>query len=295
MIILCTYTPTWFDWLSVGLTIASIIGAFIIAQLIYNRGVRSKEKEEKKLIDTENILFNNNIVSLKESISSQIQYLSEYEDSKNFRLVLQTGIQINFLNYIDIKNIYKKYGFDNNNSLQVINSLLTHLYSISNFIESLRSELATYIEKYNSFENKFYLYRNLLYTLFYSLCNKRAQNIEEELHGKKIQFSPDDIFMSEYSELLNSTFNNPHIIGANGLKSRKLLVEQFIVPLINISYKYIPQDNDAIEINDIANSVLSAFNDMENLEAKHFNTIASYKNVLVGINEQIDSFSHLRE
>ncbi|MCH4828739.1 hypothetical protein [Flavobacterium columnare] len=287
-------TPNWFDWFSLlsslFISAASIFLAFYIAERIYNREKRDKEKEAIDLQNSEIELFKNSLNELNFAIEKQIVDLQKYIDEKNFKLTFNQNVQVDFLQFIDIKYLYKIIGFENTESIKKLNSLMSSLYTIYDFRESLRDEVRTYLKKYNYHESKFYSYRQLLYTKYYSICNLRADSIIFEEGQKKWKFKDDDKFMPEYTELIIKTFENKSIIDENGLKDRKELNENFVIPLIKIAYKYVPEDYHAIEINDIANDVNSAFIDMESVTDKHFIVIDSYLANLKSINTKIKEY-----
>ncbi|MCG8839035.1 hypothetical protein G1K37_11825 [Tenacibaculum dicentrarchi] len=288
------FTPNWFDWLTLLLTVASILGAYLVSESVFKRGQRNKEKENKELENSENLLLKNNLETIQKPIENQIESLEEYMKSKDFRLSFYSDIQVDFLQFISVKDIYKKYGFENTENTKQINSLMTNLYSLYDFRGSLRSEVRTYIEKYNYHEQKFYKYRGLLYTKYFELCNSRAESIINENGIKKFSFNANDKFMTEYTQLRVTTFNDNEIIDNNGLKNRNLLIERFVKPLIGISAKFIPEDYNAIEISDISNQVLSAFNDMEHITEKHMNAIKGHIDSLKSVNSKIKKFEEIK-
>ncbi|GAA3643516.1 hypothetical protein [Flavivirga jejuensis] len=287
------FEPNWFDWLTLSLIIASILSAYLISESVYKREQKNIKKENQELENSENLLLKNNLLSIQKPIEKQIKSLEEYMQKKDFRLSFYSDIQVNFLQFISVKDIYKKYGFDNTENTKTINSLMTNLYSLYDFRDSLRSEVRTYIKKYNYHEQKFYKYRGLLYTKYFELCNLRAENIINESGIKKFSFNPNDKFMAEYTQLRFKTFNDNEIIDNNGLKNRNLLAERFVKPLIDISAKYIPEDYNAIETNDIANQVLSAFDDMEYVTSKHMNAIKGHIESLESVSSKIKKFEEL--
>ena len=288
------FTPNWFDWLTILLTIASILGAYLVSESVFTRQQRDKEKEDKELENSENLLLKNNLETIQEPIKKQIKSLEEYMEKKDFRLSFYSEIQVDFLQFISVKDIYKKYGFENPETIQTVNSLMTSLYSLYDFRGSLRSEVRTYIEKYNYHEQKFYKYRGLLYTKYFELCNSRTEDIINENGIKKFSINLNDKFMVEYTQLRFSTFNDKEIIDNNGLKNRNLLIEKFVKPLIEIAAKFIPEDYNAIEISDIANQVLSAFDDMEHVTGKHMNAIKGHIESLESVKNKITTFGELK-
>ena len=287
------FTPNWFDWLTLLLTIASIAGAYLVSESVYKREQKNKKRENKELENSENELLKNNLEEIKKSITKQIESLKKYIEKQDFRLSFYSAIQVDFLQFINIKDIYKKYDFDNKENTKVINKLFTSLYSLYDFRGSLRSEVRTYIEKYNYHEQIFYKYRSLLYTKYFELCNLRAENIINEKGIKKFSFNEKDKFMAEFTRLRADTFADKEIIDNNGLKDRKLLIERFVQPLIDIAFKYIPEDYNAIEISEISNQVLTAFNDMKHVTKKHMNAIQGHIDSLENVNEKINEFEKI--
>jgi hypothetical protein len=293
-LIICIFlqstSPNWFDYLSLALTIASILGAYLIAEKVYSREKVDKKIEDISLQYSENELFTHNLNSIKSPISKQIDAINEYLDKQDFIMNYYPEIQVDFLQFISLKDIYRKNGFNNKEKIEEINKLMTHLYSLYDFRESLRSEVRTYLDKYNFHEQKFYNYRLLLYTRYFELCNKRNTSFINENGIKKWTFDANDHFMGEYSKLVLDAFNDNDIMENNALKSREKLIEKFVVPLIEISAKYIPEDYNAIEINDVSNQVVAAFRDMEILTDKHFKTLKSYVKSLESVNMKINRF-----
>ncbi|QYJ67397.1 hypothetical protein [Flavobacterium litorale] len=287
-------SPNWFDWLSLILSIIiniiAIYGGFKIAEHIYRREKTDSERDNNQILEIELKLFKNSLSSLKDACGGQLNEIETYIREKDFKLIFYQNVNVDFLQFIDIKSIYRKYGINDDEKIKKINNLLSNLYTLYDFRESLRSEFRTYIEKYNFHESKFYKYREIMYTKHYTLCNKRAIEISIHEGIKKWTFNENDLFMPEYSNLINDTHRNSNIIDDNGLKDRGLLVQMFVIPLLQITAKYIPEDSDAIEVNGIANQVNAAYIDMENVTEKHFTVIESYKDNLSKIIDTISNF-----
>ena len=51
------FTPNWFDWMTLLLTIASIIGAYLVAESVYKREQSNKKSVNKELENPENELL----------------------------------------------------------------------------------------------------------------------------------------------------------------------------------------------------------------------------------------------
>ena len=290
MLCIETYSPNWFDYVSLLVTVASIFGAYIIAEKVYTREKGDKRVEDISLQYSENELFKNNLNSIKTPISMQINAIQEYLDNQDFNMVFYPEIQVDFLQFISLKDIYRKYGFNNKEKIAEINKLMTNLYSLYDFRTSLRNEVRTYIDKYNNHEQKFFNYKSLLYIRYYELCYERNTGFKNEGGVKKWSFDKDDHFMIEYTPLVFETFDDKEVMENNVLKSREKLIEKFVVPLMQISIKYIPEDKNAIEIYDISNQVIASFEDMGIITGKHFETLKSFKESLETVDKKITKF-----
>lgn len=286
--------PNWFDWLSLGIgsaiSIFSVWGGFWIAKRIYSKEKKDKKEEEKEIQKSEIELFKNSLTQLNLAVSSQISSLEEYIDKHNFSLKFNQGVQVDFLQFVDVKYLYKDIGVKNQYKITQVNKLLSTLYSLNDFRTSLRDELRTYMKKYNFHEDKFYAYRKLLYTKYFELCNLRGGNFSFKEGVKIWQFDKGDKFIQLYTEVRKKTFEDKEIMTEEGLKDREKLNERFVVPLINISKDFIPEDYHAIEISDIANQVNSAFVDMKHVTSTHFNAINSYLEVLKDVRVKINEY-----
>lgn len=95
--------------------------------------------------------------------------------------------------------------------------------------------------------------------------------------------------MVEYSELTLKIFQDEEVMVENNLISRDKLTEKFIKPLSLIAAKYLPEDYNAIEINQISNEEVHAFDDMEYITKKHFKLLEGYKSSLMNVNEKIEA------
>ena len=292
-ITLISSTPNWFDFVSLGVTVLSILGAYYIAESVYHRERSDKKIEDLSLQYSEYELFKNNLTSLQEPIKSQINAINDYLDNQDFKMVFYPEIQVDFLQFISIKEIYKKFGFKEKEKIALINKVMTSLYSLYDFRESLRGEVRTYIQKYNSLEQKFYSYRQLLYTKFFALCNTRSTKINFKGGVKSWEFESNDKFMIEYSNLNLNTFKDTDVMIDNNLISRENLVEKFVEPLSKIAANYIPEDVSAIEIFEISSEVLLAYNDMDYITKKHFEVLEGYKKSLETVLNKMEDFLKL--
>lgn len=278
-------SPNWFDWLSLVsqliITATSIYFAYYLGERIYKRDRKNKFEEEKLNVQAENDLFKNNLIELNKNILVQIGFLNEYLTNRDFKLKLTPALQVNFLQFLNLKSVYNQ----ENGNIDQINNLLSSLYSIEKITNSLSKELNTYISKFNIQENKFYSYRLAYYKKFFEYSNLRAVDMIVENGVKKWKYADQDKFMIEYAKLRNETIGN-----ADGTANRDLLDEKFLLPLIHLANKYIPEDYNAIEIHDIANEAHSAFQNMENLTFIHFKSIESHLKILEDTKNDIEEY-----
>jgi hypothetical protein len=286
--------PNWFEWFSLAISslisILSVWGGFWIAKRIYSKERNDKILEENEIQESEVRLFKNSLSQLNSSLQQQINALENYLSEQDFSLDFYQGVQVDFLQFINIKYLYKDIGVTNQDKLKKVNSLLSSLYTLSDFRISLRDELRTFMKKYGFHEDKFYSYRKVLYTKYFELCNLRSNDFKTQGGIQTWQFSADDRFMIEYSKLRDQIFNDKEVISENGLKDRKLFVERFIIPLVSLSSEFLPGDYNAIEVNDIANDIYSAFNDIEHVTLTHKQAAKSYVDILKGTKEQIEGY-----
>ena len=281
--------PNWFDWFSLISSLlvsgASIFFAFKLAEKVYQKEKSDKVLEDLEIQNSEIQIFKSSLIELNDSIEKQIINLQKYDRNRDFKLFLHVDIKVDFLQFIDIKYLYRRIGFSNTEAIKKINDLMAMLYALYDFRESLTDEFRTYIKKYNYHESKFNQYRQLLYTKYFSICHNRA---EVELSGdgntKKWKFRVHDKFIIRYSELVDKILTDDSIVG---LQDSAKLNNEFVIPLTAIAYQYVPEDLDAIEVNNIGNDVISAFNDMEYVTKIHFDVINVYLHNLRAVSAKI--------
>lgn len=276
--------PTWFDWLSLIVTVFSIIFAYFLGERNYKRQLRKKKREHKELIVSENNLFVGIISKLSTIIQKQLTNLTTYKEAvkeKNNSLVLEieTGFQIAHLEFLNLKSLYEEY-----NSKE-LNELLMNLFGLGEINNLLSEEMKSFLNSYNSYDKIFKKnYRLVLYSNFFGFSNARAENYKIEKGIKKWQYSIDDKFMQEYYKL-----RQVDILNEKSLADKTKINKNLLLPFIELSGKFIPEDYNAIETYNIANEAHSAFIDMENLEIAHLNVINSYIDTLTICNDKIEN------
>ncbi|MDR1792319.1 MAG: hypothetical protein LBR36_02600 [Bacteroidales bacterium] len=281
-------TTTLGDALTFVAAIIGVFCAYCVANYIYKKESRDREKENKLLQEADNQFFNDNVCNTKKMIEQQIEYLKQYEQDRNSMLTVILELRTDYLQYIRVHNIYKQHQKKENGSTEIIYKLFSKLASLSSSQVFLQQKHQYYINKYNEYEKLFFLYRQLLYFKYYELWNKRSILTEGNATCDIA-----DSFLKHYSELQHKTLNNPQIIDDNQMKDRKLLVSEFVLPLLVLSAKYIPNDIDAIEINQIGQDVNFAFIEMETIEKDYLAANATYMKYLQEIRLYIEKFLQL--
>ncbi len=140
-------TPNWFDWFSLisslVISATSIFLAFYLAERIYKKEKTDRNTEDLNIQNSEVQLFKNSLTELNSAIEKQIIDLQSYIDNKDFKLIFHSAIQVDFLQFINVKYLYKNAGFNNIEAISNINNLMTSLYTLYDFRESLRDEVIT--------------------------------------------------------------------------------------------------------------------------------------------------------
>jgi hypothetical protein len=289
-----TFSQNWFDILSLVLTILSLWLAFWLGERGYRRDKKDKAKEEKQLINSEIELFKNNLQQLLKTIDNQLVGLNKYKADKSFSLEFHPDLQVDFLRFIDVRHVYEFFGFKDKKNLDTVNSLFAALYSINDFRNSLRDSVRTYINRYTDLEKGFYLYRKLMYRIMHDIANKKVIDLIPTEGGAHINFG-DNQFAREYFNLNQAALSNQTLFDDNKRVIRPKLIELFILPAIELCKRFIPQDEDAIHVSDIANEVNASWINMEVVTTAHFKEIDGHIATLEKVKEKIEEFLQLKK
>lgn len=284
-----SFSQNWFDILSLVLTILSLWLAFWLGERGYRRDKKDKVKEEQKLVNSEIKLFKNNLEQLSIAVDKQHAALKKYKADKTYSLEFRADVQVDFLKFVNIKHVYEHFGFDNQKVIDKINELFTSLFAMNDFRHSLRDSVRNYITRHSDFEKGFYLYRKLMYKMTHEIANKKAIDLVKDKEGFRINFGNND-FAREFFRLNQEALKNPELLNEDNIVIRPKLIELFIMPAINLSKQYIPEDEDAIQVSDVANEVNSSWINMEVVTTAHFNEIDGHIATLEEVKEQINMF-----
>jgi hypothetical protein len=289
-----SFSQNWFDILSLVLTILSLWLAFWLGERGYRRDKKDKAKEEKQLIKSEVKLFKNNLEQLLKAIEKQLAGLKKYRVDNSFSLEFHPELQVDFLKFVDVKHVYEQFGFKNQEKLDTINELFATLFALNDFRNSLRDSVRTYIRRYTDLEKGFYLYRKLMYRMMHEIANRKVIDLIQGQGGVHIDFG-ENHFAREYFHLNQAALSNPELLNEEGVVIRPKLIELFIMPAIDLSKKYIPADEDAIQVSDVANEVNSSWINMEVVTTAHFNEIEGHIATLEKVKEKINEFLDLKK
>lgn len=286
------FLPNWFDVLSFLITIAGLWFAYRMGERGYQRDRKDKKEEQEKLAASEVELLRNSLKQLLKAASKQIEYLKDYEVKQNFTLKYRSDVQVDFLKFIDVKNVYEYYGPNNEDKVKLINELFSSLFSLSDFRDSLRDSVRTAMNKYNMHEQGFYLYRKLMYRMLHEIANRNAQDIERNEQGVLIDFGDND-FARQFSALITNVFANPDFFDDRKNVVRPKVKELLVLPVINLCQGYIPDNPDAIEASDVANEVNASWINMLEVLKSHFVEVRSHIEALEAVEKEIKSFLEL--
>lgn len=289
-----SFTQNWFDIASLLLALFGLWLAYKLGERGYRRDKEDKDKEQKQLSNSEVRLFKNNLEQLNKTIDKQLKALVKYKDVQNFSLEFHQEVQVDFLKYVNVRHVYEQYGYKDTATLDEINELFAALFALNDFRSSLRDSLRTYITRYRDFEKSFYLYRKLMYRTMHEIANRRAIHLIQENGGVQINFG-ENYFAREYFHLVQSVLSNPELQDEDGIVIRSQLIDLFIKPAIELSKQYIPANEDAIQVTDMANEVHSAWINMETVTEAHFREIDGHIDTLERVKEQIDIFNQMKQ
>ena len=129
--------------------------AYCVAENVYRREKRDRDDVIESNTSAELSLFDNSLEMLKKDSLAQIKNLKKYIEKKEDVVGFYPSIQIDFLQFTNIRNLYDRNRLKNKGGVKTINELMVSLYALYDFRDSLRSELRTYYEKYAYHESKF--------------------------------------------------------------------------------------------------------------------------------------------
>ncbi|MFJ1474790.1 hypothetical protein ACILE9_11080 [Capnocytophaga cynodegmi] len=265
------------NWESIITILISVLAIYCPYKIEVNR----KKKEEDELIKTDNELFKESLSILKTELSSQIDFLENYLENKEYKLSINPSLQIDFLKFIDLKSIYKKNKEEDKK--KQLNNLISALYSLSQFNESLIRTFESFLKRYGAFEITFLSkYRKVIY----DRCYEITKNYSE------IPESPDSIiiedeFVSQYFSISNQF--NEKVADEKGKADRKKIAEE-LFKLMELSAKYLFKQDEAIEINKLANEAYTAYIEMKNVEQIHNREVESHLKILKKAEKEISEY-----
>lgn len=250
------YVPNWFEMLSL---FTSLLAIGIAYWLGHKQEINDKKLREE-LIKDENNLFEIQLKQLKNNIVDEIKDLEDNKDI--FRLKINQLIQIDFLNFIDVKSLYKI------NNRDKVNDIISSLYILYDFNPRFISEIKYFEEKYNRYKNIFREnYQKVFYTKYY----------ETYIEGN----NTDNPFLSEYVKIVNQ-FNN----------SNEEKIVELLNNITNISFEYIrdKKNKRACEINELANMAIQAYEEKKLLKHNYNEIITNHISILKNVKNGIEKY-----
>lgn len=278
-------SPNWFDWLSLAVSVLSIIIAYLWGRFIYKKEKEDRQNEELENIKSEKDLFENHLCMLKYEIEEQLKDLKKYVYEKGFRIKVNPNIQIDFLNFVNIKSLYK------DNDRNKVNNLLSALYGLSHFYNLLKREVDDCNKYYNQEEKIFKEnYQEVFYIQIDILSNKHLEEIQIDEDGKLIGFKLNTPFMNKYKGITEK-FNDYVYIREEIDNSR---VADKLNEIMSITGEYIPYNIDATMVNVYANRAYFAYVNMENRRKQHFEVINTFLETLEYANKEIENYNRTK-
>lgn len=283
------FSQSWFDVFTLIITILSLWLAYYLGERGYKRDKKDKAKEQNQLIETEAKLFKINLEQLLNAINKQLIALNDYKEKQNFSLKYYPDVQVDFLKFVNPKNLYENIGFQDKEKIDKINALFRSLFGLNDFRLSIKDSLRNYILRYSEFEKGFYLYRKLMYKMTQEIVNKNINHIIPAEGGFHINFGENE-FARLFFNLNQAVLGNPDLFDENNIVIRPQLINLFILPTIELCKPFVPINTDAIEAVDVANEVYSSWINMEKVTTAHFNEIDGHIDILENVKENITNF-----
>lgn len=276
-------SPNWFDWLSLAVSVLSIIIAYLWGRYIYKKEKEDRQNEELENIKSEKDLFESHLYMLNNEIREQIKDLKKYVHEKGFSIKVNPNIQIDFLNFVNIKSLYK------DNDRNKVNNLLSALYGLSHFYNLLKREVDDCNKYYNQEEKIFKEnYQEVFYIQIDMLSNKHLGERQIDEDGKLIEFELKTPFMNEYKGI-TETFDDYTREGIDNSRVADKLNE-----IMNITGKYRVYDIDATTVNTYANRAYLAYVNMKNRRKQHFEVINTFLGTLEDVNKEIENYNRTK-
>ncbi len=276
--------PNWFDYLSLIITILGVVfgvlSAYLVARYTYNKEKRYAEKTRKEISEQQCLFFVENLKRLDDNLTKQIEELRKCREKDIFRLSVINGITSTFLQGIDLSNLFEWFDVQDKSR---INKLLFDIYGLEDFKQSLQQRYLEFNRKYNYYERQFKVYREILYYNYFKLVNLRAENIEQQKEKVSYSFYDTDSFMYKYAQIRKNYLEKQ----GKENTDRELLVQEFLLPLIEAASEYVPSDVFAIEVHNTANESNSAYVDMLATVDVLKRELKAQEDTLVEINKDI--------
>ena len=275
-----SFTQNWFDILTLLLTLFSLWFAYYLGNLAYRNDKRDKKEEHDALLNQEIDFLKFNLKELLPVIEKQANNLKTYKEDTSSKLIVEERLQTNFISSVDLKNVFEFYGYENKKQNKIINELFTSLSAVETFRSFLQDSARNFISIYLRFQEGFYKYRKITYKKLFETVNQRQANIAP---------GDVDVFLDGYYNIVKKIMQDTSISTPTGLDRPKFM-KKCIAPLIQLCQHHIPNDQDAVEVLDLADEVNQSWVNMNSVEGAHKNEIQGLINSLEKAQKSIKEF-----
>lgn len=284
-----SFNQNWFDILTIILTLFSLWFAYYLGNLAYRNDKRVKKEEHDELLNQEIDFLKFNLTELLRVIEDQVSNLKTYKKDTNSRLGIEERLQTNFMSSVDLKNVFEFYGYENEEQNKTINELFTSLSAIETFRNFLQDSVRNFISNYFRFQEGFYIYRKIIYKKLFETVRRRQINNPQLSTIINAPLFGEDHFAKTYFFIVRTTLRDTTISTPTGLNREKFMTN-CITPLLELCQDHVPEDQDAIEVLDLADEVNQSWINMNILERAHKNEIQGLINSLEKAETSIKKF-----
>ena len=245
-------TPSWFDWMSVCITVFASLTGYIVAYSVYS-------KQRKDTATDAHELFQDSLSILHTAVVETIKQLTEFRGglmspNDNFiQPILPVNLNDKFFLRIEITSLTRYYKYEKNSQLKSYKEFLKTSGYIGVYRDFFLNELNHFRSAFRSFEEKFQQHRLLSLNLFNEVISHNYGPYDKD-------------FGDQYIQLLQRVKGNKSIIQDGLLINRDLLNDELVKKLANLSFQFFETDSKANEVNQLANTVNSAREDMNKLK-----------------------------
>ncbi len=250
----------------------TILG-FIIAYYIYLKQRNDNARDAYKFLES-------SLPELKKAISITIINLDEFvtnlKSDKFINPILPVSLNDNLLSKVNLVDLKRYFIKEKKDDIIRFEKFLTDSNFFGTYQNYFINELSFFREKYLQKESVYSDWQLLRSNSFFSIITdiNENENYKEFYKNWVLELNNDEnVFDSEN----------------NMLKSRKLLIENHIKPLIIGVFPFIEFSEKANNINLLSNRIVAAFNDMESIKKSVIKVLENDIEKFKDIEKNIDS------